>query len=216
MRVDVKICGIRTFEALDAAIEAGVDAIGLVLADSPRRVDADVARRLLARVPESVVRVAVVRRPGREEIAAVRDLPFDVVQADANDVVPVELPVLRAFYDAPDLLERLVQAGFGPSEARRPDPWRHGFLVDGPLGGGRGVPADLDRARAAAELGALVLAGGLRPASVLDAVLHVRPRAVDVSSGVESAPGVKDAALIRAFVEAVHQAEARASIEVSP
>jgi phosphoribosylanthranilate isomerase len=80
-------------------------------------------------------------------------------------------------------------------------------LVDGPLGGGRGVAADTNRVAAVAQLRPVVLAGGLTPDTVGPSIARVRPFGVDVSSGVEQAPGVKDPARIHAFLQAVRAVE---------
>lgn len=203
--IGIKICGLTTEEGVDAAIEAGATAIGLVLARSPRRVDPATAQALLRRVPRGITRIAVVRQPGPAEIALIRDLDFDAIQADEDSVSAVSglhLPILRAFRDGPDLDDRLADAFVGGDGAV----WTNGFVLDGPGIGGSGVRADVSRARVAAKRGGMVLAGGLTPDNVTDAVRAVRPAAVDVSSGVESAPGVKDPAKMRAFVAAVRAA----------
>lgn len=210
MHVGVKICGLTTSDDLDAAIDAGVDAIGLVLAPSPRRVDRDTARRLLLRVPREIVRVAVVRAPDAEVMAIVQALPFDVVQCDAEDAAALHAigkPLLRAFADGVDLAARIDGSGVG-----RGPLWHNGFLVDGPRGGGRGEKADFDRARKVASRGGLVLAGGLDPDVVGVVIRHVHPAGVDVSTGVESSPGRKDKEKMKAFVQAV-RAEQRRSAE---
>lgn len=203
--IGIKICGLTTEEALDAAIEAGANAIGLVLTASPRRVDPATALSLIRRVPRGILRIAVVRAPGPAEIALIRDLPFDAVQADEDSVAAVsviKLPLLRAFRDGPDLADRLADAFVGGDGSV----WTEGFLVDGPGSGGQGVRAEVGRARAAALRGGMILAGGLTPDNVVDAIRAIRPAAVDVSSGVEASPGVKDGARIRAFIAAARAA----------
>ncbi len=210
MHVGVKICGLTTADDLDAAIDAGVDAIGLVLAASPRRVDRETALKLLARVPREVVRVAVVRAPDADTLTTLQALPFDVVQCDEVDVplvAPLGRPLLRAFSDGADLAARIDASGVG-----RGPLWHNGFLVDGPRGGGKGEQADFDRARKVASRGGLVLAGGLDPEVVGLVVRHVHPAGVDVSTGVESSPGRKDKGKMKAFVQAV-RAEQRRSAE---
>lgn len=210
MHVGVKVCGLTTSADLDAAIDAGVDAIGLVLAPSPRRVDRDTALKLLARVPREIVRVAVVRAPDADTLTALQALPFDVVQCDAGDVEAlrgVGRPLLATFTDGPDLAARIDASSVG-----RGPLWHNGFLVDGPRGGGKGEQADFDRARTVASRGGLVLAGGLDPEVVGLVVRHVHPAGVDVSTGVESSPGRKDRGKMKAFVQAV-RAEQRRSAE---
>jgi len=203
-RVRVKICGVTTDAALDAAIAAGADAIGFVLAaDSPRRLDLAAARRLAARVPPFVARVAVLRHPTAAEArAAIEALRPDLVQAEPSEELtrlfdggapPGErarlLPVL---HDGADLLERLP---LGPPAV----------LLEAEGRGGRGQAPDPGRAAAVARRVRLVLAGGLTPENVAAAIAAVRPFAVDVSSGVESSPGVKDPRRIAAFIAAVRR-----------
>jgi phosphoribosylanthranilate isomerase len=198
MRVRVKICGLTSPDAVDAAVAAGADAVGFVLAESPRRVSPDVAARLAERVPPFVTRVAVFRHPSVEEIAACLDeFEPDLLQLEpaSMGVVPArqQSRVIPVLHDSDDLLDEIAGAG-----AR--------VHLEGPGRGGRGIPVDRTRAREAAGRCQLVLAGGLNPGNVADAIRDVRPFAVDVSSGVESAPGVKDPALIKEFIDAVRSA----------
>lgn len=193
MSLFVKICGISDEEAALAAAAAGADAVGFVFADSPRRVSPRQAITISGELPPDVLRVAVFRAPARAEIEAVLEvLTPDVIQADAPSLVGLEgfarLPVHRD--------------GTGPL----PDGGR--FLYEGPVSG-VGQMVDLARAAEVARLGEMVLAGGLRPDNVGRVVAGVRPFGVDVSSGVETAPGVKDPALIRSFVSAARLAEER-------
>lgn len=204
----VKLCGLAGEDALRAAGAARPDAVGFVLAASPRRVDPAALGRLLAWVPADVERWAVFRTPDPDVLAAVAGLPLTGVQADATwDGVglPEGLAFLPAFADGPDLLDRVRAAGFD-GRAREVRGLVGAFLVDSARGGGSGVRADVARAAAAARLGPLVLAGGLRPDNVADAVRSVRPHAVDVSSGVESAPAVKDPHAVVAFAGAARSA----------
>lgn len=206
MRIRVKLCGIRTAEALEGALEAGADALGFVLADSPRRVSLVEAEELLARVPTGIERVAVFARASRPELAAALHLPFDALQAELGSEVPelpagvFFLPVLR---DGPEL-EAQPPPVCGPA---RLDSLRGAVVLDGPAGGGRGLCADPARAARLARRTPLVLAGGLGPDNVHARCLAVRPFAVDASSGLELERGRKDLARMRAFVRAVRAAE---------
>ncbi len=196
----VKICGLTTEEAVDATVALEPDAIGLVLARSPRRVDPTQAGRLLARIPPGIARIAVFRLPDPALLAEIAPLPFDGVQADAawsGAGLPEGWWFLPAFGDGPDLLDRIA---IRPAEG-----WAGAFLVDGPGGGGMGVRAATERARAAARMGRMVLAGGLDPDNVAAATEAVEPWGVDVSSGVESAPGQKDPAKVGAFLRAARR-----------
>jgi len=211
-RTLAKICGLTSAAAVRAACAAGAAAIGRVLAPSPRRVSPARARALLDAVPRGVERLAVYRVPSAEDLAAISDLPFDGVQADARwdgaDRLPDGWFFLPVLADGDDLEERAQElANTRAGEVRGEGSLRGAFLIDGPTGGGRGVPADLDRAASAARHGRAVLAGGLRPETVGEALRRVRPAAVDVSSGVESEPGIKDPARVRRFLAAVRAQE---------
>jgi phosphoribosylanthranilate isomerase len=204
----VKLCGLPDLRALRLAAEARPDAIGLVFAPSVRQVRPEDAAALLAIVPEGVERWAVFRTPDLATLRAIAHLPLTGVQADATwdgAGLPTGWAFLPVFPDGPDLLDRVRAAGFDGAP-RVASSLAHAFLVDGPTGGGRGQPADWARAAQAAQLGPLVLAGGLTPDNVAAAVAAVRPWAVDVSSGTESAPGVKDGARLRAFAAAARGA----------
>lgn len=217
MRTRVKVCGVTTPEAIEAAVEAGVDALGFVFVPgTPRHLSIIEAASLARFVPPFVAKVAVFRDPSPREVAAVvRTFPADLVQFEVekrgvlSDAWRARL--LPVFHDRETILDQLTCFVSLTGETR---PIVH---LEGPGQGGRGIPVGLDRAREAASVARLVLAGGLTPDNVGAVIHHVRPFAVDVSSGVESAPGVKDVAKIRAFVAAVRAAEAElASPSSSP
>jgi phosphoribosylanthranilate isomerase len=210
-RTRIKICGLTREVDVAAAVEAGADAVGFVLYErSPRHVNIERAAALAARLPPFVTPVLLfVNAAPAAVVAAVRALPQALLQFH-GDETPADCdgagrPYLRAVRMGPnvDLLDCAHR--FPNAQALLLD-----APVDGYGGGGKvfdwsllppDLPADV-RSR-------LVLSGGLNPANVIDGVLRVRPHAVDVSSGVESAKGVKDAALIRRFCEAVREADAR-------
>jgi phosphoribosylanthranilate isomerase len=198
MRVFVKICGLNSGEALAAAIEAGADAVGFVLAESPRRVRPAVAARLAALAPPGIIRVAVFRHPGVAEVReALAGFTPDWLQTDAEDFGALTLPPavepLPVFRDT---------AGLDRDSVRRAP--RALFEA---AASGAGQRVDWQRAAELARSTQLVLAGGLTPDNVGEAIAAVRPWGVDVSSGVERSRGVKDPGKIRAFVAAVRQAE---------
>ena len=201
-RLFVKVCGITSEEDVRAAAAAGADAIGLVFwPNSPRAVGIEAARRIAAAAPPSVVRVGVfVDAPAEEIGRTVEAVGLDLVQLHGDE--------------RPELLERLPRRAWKVlrvgAELTAGDvaPWARaaGLLLDarveGTLGG-TGRSFDWTLAAAVRErIGFLVLAGGLEARNVGRAVELVRPDGVDVSSGVESAPGRKDVAKLRAFVEA--------------
>ena len=191
MSLFVKICGLSTAAAVDAAVEAGANAVGFVFfPDSPRQVTPEQAAALAGRVPEEIEKVAVFLRPQLPEVEAVlRTFDADVVQADADslkrfDSRPV-LPVLRS-----------RRTGF---EGRR-------VLFEG-VRSGVGERADWTVAAEIARTSRVVLAGGLTIGNVPEAIARVQPYGVDVSSGVEVRRGVKDGGLIKEFIAAVRSSE---------
>ena len=197
----IKVCGLRTERDVDTAVEAGADAIGFVFARSPRLVDADTAARLARRVPEHVLTVGVFR-----------DQPVDEVRrlADRSGVRGVQLHG----DEGPEHYAALRREGvtlIRGTAYREPAP-RGGelgedlLLLDAPVPGS-GSTWDWTGLDLAALGGRWLLAGGLNPRNVQEAVRSVRPWGVDVSSGVESSRGVKDPALITAFVEAARSAD---------
>ena len=208
MRIGVKICGVTSPGAIEAAAEAGADAIGFVFAPSPRRLTPHEAARLARGTPPTLQRVGVfgsVVPVGVLELTKL--LALDLVQADAEacdrlDGLVPDARRLPVFHDAPGAGARLEEF-----LARTPGE-KPLILFEGSVSG-QGVRPDWGRAEQVARRTRLVLAGGLTPENVGAAILAVRPFMVDVSSGVESAPGVKDAARIRAFVMAVREAEER-------
>lgn len=197
----VKFCGITRGEDAAEAARLGASAIGMVLwAGSARGVDVPRARDIVRALPAGVLRVGVfvnalpdvVRRTSAE-------VPLDVVQLHGDE--PIEW---LDFFTRP-LLKAVT------SSDRDAEPWllvpadRVTLLVDAadPRRGGTGQIADWALARELSGARSIVLAGGLAPGNVARAIAEVRPYAVDVSSGVESAPGVKDHGKMRAFIEAV-------------
>jgi phosphoribosylanthranilate isomerase len=192
MTLWIKICGLTTEAGVSAAMEAGADAIGFVFAASKRRVTAHEAARLArgARVP----RIAVMQHPQQGELDEVWSVfRPDALQTDIDDLarlrVPADLPIIPVI--------RAGQHVDGPLPSR--------VLFEGPRSG-TGETADWAAAARLARTTQLVLAGGLTAANVASAIASVRPFGVDVSSGVESAPGVKDPARIHEFVRAARAA----------
>jgi phosphoribosylanthranilate isomerase len=203
MRVRVKICGITTPETAVAAAEAGADAVGFVFADSPRRVTISEAVDLCAHLPPFVTKVAVFRYPTRRDVAEViSHFRPDVLQAEPCDgildAVSAGFAILPVFHDSPDLVAQIER--FWESLGSR-----SAVLLEASGRGGRGVAPDWQRAAQIAHVARLVLAGGLASKNVGAALQQVRPYAVDVSSGVESSKGIKDARRIAEFIQSVHQ-----------
>ncbi len=191
----MKICGLSTPRAVAAAVDAGADAVGFVFAESPRRVTPKRARQLCEGLSPVVIRVAVMRHPAPAEWQSVADgFAPDWLQTDAGDFAGLDVPErfgrLPVYRDS----EALAPAGDEP------------VLFEAAVSG-EGALADWQRAATLASGRRLVLAGGLTPENVAEAIGTVRPWGVDVSSGVESKRGVKDLGRIAAFVQAVREAE---------
>lgn len=190
MTLLVKICGVMSEEAVEAAVSAGADAVGFVFhAPSPRNILPARAAVLSRRLPRSVASVAVTLHPRQADVdRVVAEFRPDIWQADAADFDVMRLPdgiecwrVLRCTEPAVLGAGRVL---FDAAES------------------GTGRRADWTVAAALARRKALILGGGLDAENVGVAIATVRPIGVDVSSGVESAPGVKDSSRIRAFIAA--------------
>ena len=204
-RLWIKICGMRTVEAVVAAAESGADAVGFVFHEaSPRNVSADEARALRPAVPQALERVAVFLHPSQalvDEVIATLEPHW--IQADLADLASLRLPQRQR------VLPVLRSGGATP----RPLPSRCLFESGR---SGAGEVADWDEARRIASGAEVVLAGGLDAHNVADAVRAVNPFGVDVSSGVESSRGVKDVVRIREFIRAARAAERVPVVEENP
>lgn len=207
-RTRIKICGLTREADVDDAVAAGADALGFVLYPrSPRAVVAARAGELARRLPPFVTPVLLFVNATPAEIdAGLQAVPQALLQFHGDETpescTAPGRPYLRAARMAPgvdllDLASRHPQAQALLLDAH----------VEGYGGGGKAFDWSLIPAAVPCPV---VLSGGLNPASVTDGVLRVRPWAVDVSSGVESAKGIKDAALMRRFCQAVRDADARA------
>lgn len=207
-RTRVKICGITRPEDAIAAVEAGADAIGVVLWQGSKRfVDRERAQAIAALVPPSVgiVGVFVDPSPG-DVIQAVHDIGITVAQVCGPRIdqdwslIPPAIKIIRAI--------AVSQKG-PPLESMRTMCVDDYLADNGATGklGGTGEAYDWSLAIRLKKLGRVWVAGGLTPDNVGDAIAMVRPHAVDVSSGVETAPGTKSPELIRVFIEAVHHAD---------
>jgi phosphoribosylanthranilate isomerase len=190
----IKVCGITTVDAITAAATAGVDAIGFVFAPSPRQVTPRQAAQLAALAPPGMLRIAVTQHPLQilvDEIC--RTLKPDLLQTDVEDLRELKVP---------DDVRILPVVRFG---RKTPHPLPARMLFEGPSSG-IGEMADWGRAAELAAQTELILAGGLTPLNVADAIAAVQPYGVDVSSGVEASPGVKDPMRILEFVAAARAA----------
>jgi phosphoribosylanthranilate isomerase len=196
----VKICGLNTEASVQAAVEAGADALGFVFADSPRQVTPARAAELTRNLPPGVAKVAVMLHPTAPEWNAVRDeFGPDWLQTDVEDFAALEVPENIGCF--PVYRDR-QSADFDNDDIS----WPEHMLFEG-VRSGVGLQPDWDHAAQIAHRTCLMLAGGLNPENVREAIIRVHPWGVDVSSGVELSPGVKDPDKIAAFVLGAREAE---------
>ncbi len=216
-RTRIKICGLSREGDVDAAVDAGADAVGFVFhPGSPRHVTLDTAVRLARRLPPFVMPVALFVNAARADVSAVIAAIGNVMLQFHGDESPEECavfarPFLKVARMAPglDLLD--FARRYGEAQGLLLDAHVEGF-------GGAGKVFDwsLVPTGSSTAIGhRLVLSGGLHAANVVAGILQLRPWAVDVSSGVESSRGVKDAAEIRRFCDAVREADARIAASIA-
>jgi len=190
----IKICGMTTPEAVKAALDCEVDAIGFVFASSVRQVTTQRANELAAPARRRVACVAVTRHPTPEAVAAILgEFQPDILQTDIEDLDSLSLP---------KSLSVLPVVRPGPQGAclvpRR-------VLFEGPVSGS-GQTTDWQQAAGLAARAQVILAGGLNAINVAQAIRQVHPFGVDVSSGVEERPGIKSTQKIAQFVAAARAA----------
>lgn len=198
----VKIDGVTTLEDAQLAGSAGADAVGFVFAPSPRQVDPSVVGEIVSALPDGLLTLGVFVDEAPEQVVEiVRSTGLQAAQLHGSESaeecrwIGTQVgTVLKAF------------AAGDPLIAQAADYGADAVIVDSPRGGGSGQAYDWSLAADVPFGVRLILAGGLTPSNVAAAVSAVRPWGVDVSSGVESSPGRKDAALLRAFVTAAKSA----------
>ena len=189
----MKICGLTRREDVESAVEAGADYLGFVLVpESKRYVPPERWRSLTEGVPERVKCVAVVSDPAREEVAEIWNI-FDIIQFHGS-----ETPELAHGNNCWKALH--LEHGF---ERMKQFDVEH-FVIDA-AAGGSGRRCDWNLAAAAAKEHEILLAGGLTPENVAEAVRRVGPWGVDVSGGVESSPGIKSKEKLLKFIKEAKQ-----------
>jgi len=217
----IKICGITNLEDALVAVDAGADAVGFVFyEESPRKVDVETAREIVAKLPESIEKVGVFVNDQEDRICSVADevgITGVQMHGDNEDPHVADLVVRRR----PQV--KILAA----ISMRRPNPlgwammWRpdvvQAFLMDSGTSskpGGTGEVFDWRNSVPVVDdiksLGKVVAAGGLTPANAGDAMGILKPWGVDVSSGVEASPGKKDPDKVRAFVRVVREIDRKA------
>lgn len=216
MHIQVKICGLATPETIDAALGAGADLVGLVhFPRSPRHVSPERAAELAARVRGRAQVVCLLVDPDDElaqRIATV--VRPDLLQLHGAET-PQRVHLIRTMTGLPVIKAIKVATG---QDARAADAYRESadvLLFDAKeppgatakLPGGNGIPFDWRALEGMADKGPFMLSGGLTPGNVAEAIRLTRAPMVDVSSGVEIRPGVKDPSRIESFIAAVRAAE---------
>lgn len=204
----VKVCGITSEEDALLAVAMGADAVGFVFAPSPRQIAPQTAADIVKRLPVEVLTVGVFRNQTRSRVAEiVHQAGLRAAQLHGNETpadtfwVHQRVPfVIKAF------------AAGDPALDQADDYGADAILLDS-VSPGSGQVFDWSLVEGAAPHRRVILAGGLTPENVGDAIRRVRPWGVDVSTGVESAPGRKDARKVRAFIQAAREA---APVEPAP
>jgi phosphoribosylanthranilate isomerase len=214
----IKICGLSTPETLDVALGAGADLVGFVrYPKSPRHVSLDLGHRLSLQATGRAQRVVLLVNPGDEDIAqAIEAINPDLIQLHGSET-PERVAEIRS------MVRRPVMKAFGiaePSDLKALTPYAGGvdrILLDAKpprtanaLPGGNGLAFDWRLLNGLDPKLSFMLSGGLTPDNVAEAIRLTKSQAVDVSTGVESGPGLKDPARIEAFIRAARTAFAAA------
>lgn len=212
-RTRIKICGVSRPADVEAAAEAGADAIGLVFhPPSPRAVTVARAAELARLLPPYVSPVALFVHPDAAAVLAVVDAVPNVVLQFHGDETPAECERYRRPY----IKAVRMAAGLDLLDWVRRFSGAQALLLDAHVEGYGGAGKAFDWSLVPQGVAhRLVLSGGLHAANVVAGIQQLRPWAVDVSSGVESSRGVKDAASIRRFCDAVREADARVAASIS-
>jgi phosphoribosylanthranilate isomerase len=205
-RTRIKICGITNGGDAALAVAAGADAIGVIFAASPRRVSVEQAVTALAEVPVMVARVGVFVDPTEEEVAeAVEACGLTAVQFSGNEPPrlcdAVRVPVLKAIHVGTDFDFEAVEPYRGHAAALLLDT----YAAD--KAGGTSQAFDWQSLGVLPRWAPVCIAGGLNPNNIAACIAALHPFAVDVSSGVEASPGIKDPDKITAFCAAVRDAD---------
>jgi len=214
MPTRVKICGLTRLEDAQRAADLGVAALGFnFYPRSPRYIEPAEARAMVRQLAPFVATVGVFANETDAGCVIARAREAGVTTVQIHGPAFPDLDALCAVFTL--VAAVAVREGFKPEELRKIK--ANAYLLDAfdpDRLGGTGKTFDWSMAREAKQYGPIILAGGLTPENVARAVREVRPFAVDVASGVESAPGIKDPAKLRAFFAAVAEADRQSSSEL--
>ena len=214
-RTRVKICGLKTPADIDAAVAAGVDAVGFVFyPPSPRAVTPNIAAQLISRLPTGVDAVGLLVNASEAEFEAIKAIAPITLWQFHGDESPQDCA--RLADGQPWMKAARVGSGFAFDEFSLQYGQANAFLLDALVEGygGGGVPFDwqgIPQTWVSANAHRVVLSGGLNTHNVGEAIARLHPCAVDVSSGVESSRGVKDPMLMTEFIKAVRAADAQST-----
>jgi len=214
-RTRVKICGLKTPADIDAAVAAGVDAVGFVFyPPSPRAVTPNIAAQLISRLPAGVDAVGLLVNASDAEFEAIKAIAPITLWQFHGDESPEDCARLADVQ--PWMKAARVGSGFAFDEFSLQYRQANAFLLDALVEGygGGGVPFDwqgIPHTWVSANAHRVVLSGGLNTHNVGEAIVRLHPCAVDVSSGVESSRGVKDPVLMTEFIKAVRAADAQST-----
>ena len=214
-RTRVKICGLKTPADIDAAVAAGVDAVGFVFyPPSPRAVTPNIAAQLISRLPTGVDAVGLLVNASEAEFEAIKAIAPITLWQFHGDESPQDCA--RLADGQPWMKAARVGSGFAFDEFSLQYGQANAFLLDALVEGygGGGVPFDwqgIPQTWVSANAHRVVLSGGLNTHNVGEAIVRLHPCAVDVSSGVESSRGVKDPVLMTEFIKAVRAADAQST-----
>ena len=214
-RTRVKICGLKTPADIDAAVAAGVDAVGFVFyPPSPRAVTPNIAAQLISRLPAGVDAVGLLVNASEAEFEAIKAIAPITLWQFHGDEGPQDCA--RLANGQPWMKAARVGSGFAFDEFSLQYGQANAFLLDALVEGygGGGVPFDwqgIPQTWVSANAHRVVLSGGLNTHNVGEAIARLHPCAVDVSSGVESSRGVKDPVLMTEFIKAVRAADAQST-----
>ena len=203
MKLRVKVCGITNLDDAICCIDTGTDALGFIFyKNSPRNISPQAAAKIIQKIPPYVTPVGVFVNERREIIQrTISETGIRIVQLSGD-----EMPEQCLGYDVK------VWKAFRIRHEQEVDHVRQftisAAMLDGASGnlyGGSGMRADVSVARAIKQYHPLILAGGLNPENIADAILSVQPYGVDVSSGLESSPGKKEFSKVQKFFEKIEQ-----------
>ena len=203
----VKICGITSEEDALLAVALGADAVGFVFAPSPRQVTAQAVDRIIHRLPREILTVGVFRDESPQRVVQITNgIGLKAAQLHGSES-PADTKYVA---ERVSLTIKAFPAGH-PDIARSRDFGAHTVLVDG-KSPGSGEVFEWRLVEGVVDPSTLIVSGGLNAGNVADAISHLRPLGVDVSSGVESSPGHKDPQKVREFVAAARRAASEADL----